>query len=112
MNTLSTLTLAELKKAVSLREKIEDLQSELDKILGGTGSPAPAARTGRGKMSVAGRARVSAAQKARWAKIKGTKTAQPKSKGRRKMSAAGRAAISKAAKARWAKAKAAGKSKL
>lgn len=112
MNTFETLTVAQLKKAITLREKIEALQSELNKIMGGSGSSAPAAKTGRGKMSAAGRARVAAAQKARWAKIKGTKPAEPKTKSKRKMSAAGRAAISKAAKARWAKAKAAGKAKL
>jgi hypothetical protein len=64
----------------------------------------------KGKMSAAGRAAIRAAQKARWAKIKGT--AKPAKKAKRKMSAAGRAAISAAAKARWAKAKAAGKSRL
>jgi hypothetical protein len=64
-------------------------------------------------MSAAGRAAIRAAQKARWAKIKGTTaSAKPAKKARRKMSAAGRAAMSAAAKARWAKAKKAGKSRL
>ncbi len=118
MNSFDTLSVAQLKKAVSLREKIESLQSELNKILGGSSAAAP--KTGRRTMSAAGRARVAAAQKARWAKSKASRDLKKASqdnkkirhKGKRKMSAAGRAAISKAAKARWAKAKAAGKSKL
>jgi hypothetical protein len=53
------------------------------------------------------------AQKARWAKIKGTTpSAKPAKKANRKFTAAGRAALSAAAKARWAKAKKAGKSRL
>lgn len=66
-------------------------------------------------MSAAGRASVSAAQKARWAKIKGAKPASKSIKAgakaptkKRQMSAAGRKRISKVAKARWAKVKAAG----
>ena len=54
-------------------------------------------------MSVAGRAKVAAAQKARWAKIKKAKQAIKPAK--RKMSAAGRAKIAAAQKARWAKVK-------
>jgi hypothetical protein len=54
-----------------------------------------------------------AAQKARWAKIKGkAASAKPAKKAKRKFSAAGRAALSAAAKARWAKAKKVGKSRL
>jgi len=54
----------------------------------------------RGKMSAAGRARIAAAQRARWAKIRGT---VPK---RRTMSAEARRKIAAAQRARWAKAKA------
>jgi hypothetical protein len=64
----------------------------------------------RGGMSAAGRARIAAAQKARWAKSKAVKVAPPAAakpaKKKRKMSAAGRARIGAAAKARWAKIKA------
>lgn len=51
------------------------------------------------------RARMAAAQQARWAKIKGTGAtdSRPAKKGKRRLSAAGRAAISAAAKARWAR---------
>jgi len=62
-------------------------------------------------MSAAGRAKVAAAQKARWAKIKAAKgktsVVAPAKKARKKMSAEARAKIAAAAKARWAKVKAA-----
>lgn len=112
MNTIASLTVAQLKRAISLREKIESLQSEFDRLTGGAGSTTPAPKTGKRKMSAAGRARIVAAQKARWAVIRGKKAKQPKVKAKRKMSAAGRAAISAAAKARWAKVKSEGKTQL
>jgi len=59
------------------------------------------------KISAAGRARIAAAQKARWAKLKaGVKAPVSKPKVRRKLSAEGRARIAAAAKARWAKVRA------
>jgi hypothetical protein len=61
-------------------------------------------------MSAAGRARIRAAQKARWAKVKkASKPAEMPKKKKFTMSAAAKAAIGKAAKARWAKLKAAQK---
>jgi hypothetical protein len=59
-------------------------------------------------MSASARARIAAAQKARWAKVKGNGGSGP----RRRMSSAARAKIAAAAKARWAKAKAAGRKSL
>jgi len=59
----------------------------------------------RGKMSTAGRARIAAAQRARWAKIK-TNTTESKvvtSPQKRTMSAAGRKRVAAAQRARWAK---------
>jgi len=106
---LSSLTVTQLRRAAGLKEKIEALYKELASILGVPASgPAKAPR--KRKMSAAGRARVAAAQKARWAKVKAAKPAKPAKK--RKMSAAARAKISAAAKTRWAKAKAAGKKSL
>lgn len=63
----------------------------------------------KGKFSAAGLARLRAAQKARWAKIKlakGGQEAKPEKQSRRKMSAAGRAKIAAGARARWAKVRA------
>jgi len=59
--------------------------------------------TPRKKRSAAARRRMAAAQKARWAKAKGTEEVPTPKK--RRMSAAGRKAIAAAQKARWAKAK-------
>jgi len=53
-------------------------------------------------MSAASRAKISAAQKARWAKVKGPKVVPIKT-GKRHISAAGLARIRAATKARWAR---------
>jgi hypothetical protein len=140
--TMINATPAQLRKAANIKERIDALQNELNEILGGeVPTPAQAEAPKRRKVSAAGKARMRAAQLARWAKIKGT-SAKSGRKAKRKMSAAGlaniragvakrmaaqgkavqkpkikrsaawRAAVSAAAKARWAKAKAQGKSRL
>src|SRR5438093_11399568 len=57
---------------------------------------------GPGKMSAAARARISASQKARWARARGRKVVSIGPK-RRRISAAGLARIRAAQRARWAK---------
>jgi hypothetical protein len=61
---------AQLKKAVAIKERMEQLEKDLTGILG---IPEPMAVGGvvrrRKKMSAAARARISAAMKARWAKV-------------------------------------------
>lgn len=110
MTTFNKLTVAQLRRAVSIKEQIEELQAELASLLG-DGDSTPAIGRGGNHMSAAGRARIAAAQKARWAKVKaGEGNDAPKK--RRKLSAEGRARIAAAAKARWAKARAAGKNRL
>src|SRR5208282_320951 len=105
--------------AADLKEKIAELEKQLEQILGAEAASIapsrPAAK--KGGMSAAGKARIAAAQKLRWAKDKATKSAaklkaSPARKKRGGMSAAARAKISAAAKARWAKAKAAGRKSL
>ena|SRR5664279_1091383 len=135
-------TPTQLRKAADIQERIQSLQDELGQLLGGTVStPAQMTEEPRKyKFSAAARARMRSAQKARWAKIKGTAptTAAPKrkmsaeglaniragvakrmaaqgkavKKTKRKMSAAAKARLSALAKARWAAAKKAGKSSL
>jgi hypothetical protein len=108
------LTSKQLRQAANLKEKIVALEKELNQLFGSTAKPVtgPAPKK-RWKMSAAGRARIAAAAKARWAKVKGQKTAaKPVKKAKRKMSAAARAKIAAAAKARWKKAKAQGKNSL
>ena len=69
-------------------------------------------KAGRKIMSAAARAKIAAAQKARWAKAEGKSAPSPVKQGKRKMSAAAKARLSQLAKARWAKVRAAGKKKL
>ena len=113
------LSSTQLRKAADLKERIDSLTSELASILGGISSlnpqPLPPKAGGR-HMSAAGRARIAAAARARWAKVRAAKSeaaAKPAVKvTRRTMSSAARVKIAAAAKRRWAKAKAAGKSRL
>ena len=100
MTTLSNISVDQLKRAVAVREQIESLERELAAILG---EPGGNGRRGRRTMSASARAKIAAAQRARWAKQKGK---------RRTMSAAARAKIAAAARARWAKAKAANRRTL
>lgn len=119
ITNVSHLTTGQLNKIIAIKEKIETLQRQIDSITGdndGTLSPtnggAPIKR--RRGMSRAGRARIAAAQRARWAKVKRNgkaAPATPKKKDRRS-SPAVRAKLAAAARARWAKAKAAGKQTL
>ena len=120
LSIMLNLTSKQLRHAADLKEKIDGLETELATIFGGNGSRMPSpfksAKTAKKKgMSAAGRARIAAAQKARWAKVKAAKPANAgvKTTAKRKvMSAAQKAKISAAAKKRWAKAKAAGKNSL
>jgi hypothetical protein len=110
-NSLRDLSVAQLKKAVAIKERIEQLEKELTGLLGSSEATTAGTKVdGRRKMSAAARAKISAAAKARWAKVKSenNSTAKP-AKAKRTMSAAARAKISAAAKARWARVKAAKK---
>ena len=86
------------------RDKMARQLNGLDaaiQALSGLNSTRSAAR-GPKKMSAASRAKISAAQKARWAKVKGQKVV-PIGTGKRHISAAGLARIRAATKARWAR---------
>jgi hypothetical protein len=112
--SIQSLTATQLRNAADLKEKIAGLEKQIAAILGSATSSVAKAPKKKG-MSAAGRAKVAAAQKARWAKIKAAKPAvkiKPVKKARKKMSAAAKANLSKLAKARWAKIKATGKKKL
>jgi hypothetical protein len=93
---ITTLSPTQLRKAADIQEKIEALQDELNEILGGeVSTPAQATEAPKKrKFSAATKARMRAAQQARWAKIKGTvPSVSPVKKGKRKMSAQGLANI-------------------
>ncbi len=112
MENLSN-TLAALR---SEKKQMEIRVDELDAVIrsiealtevNGTGSRPTGARS-RSVISAAGRQRIAAAQRARWAKIR--KESQPTARGKvtampvkRTISAAGRQKIAAAQRARWAK---------
>jgi hypothetical protein len=87
----------QLRKAADIQERIQSLQSELNQILGASGPTETAAIEApkKRKFSAYIRAKMRAAQKARWAKIKGTApSAKPAPAAKkRKMSAQGLANI-------------------
>jgi len=128
---ISTLTPQQLRQAADLKENIDELQEQLDAILGGGEIPSPFAReepgrpeNGRRKrrkqVSAEGRANIAAAAKARWAARRMGKTSAavagepepPFEKPKRKRSRAWRKALSAAMTARWARARMAGESSL
>ena len=117
MTNLANLTTSQLKSIIAIKEQIEALQGQIDSIADGGGEipiPFTDGTPKKRRMSRAGRAAIAAGQRARWAKVKETKSsdAKPAKKGKHRMSAAGRAAIRAAVNARWAKARAARKTKL
>src|SRR6266704_2288997 len=112
---ITILSATQLRQAANLKEKIAGLEKELNQMLGTKAVSTAAKPAKRGGMSAAGKARIAAAQKLRWSKIKAAKgkpaakTAAKPAKKKFTMSAAAKAKISAAAKARWAKIKAAKK---
>ena len=97
-----------MRGAAALKEKIQSLEKGLNQLLGSsTKSVAHAVPKKKWKMSAAGRAKISAAAKARWAKVKGRKLSVKRvKKAKRKMSAAAKAKLSAKMKMIWAKRKA------
>ena len=102
---------------INEKARVEARLTAINRVLGGdvvvTAAPI-ATQGGRRTFSAATKAKMAAAQKARWAKLKGNNSAPaaatvsaPVPKKKRKLSAAGKAAIIAATKARWAKVNAA-----
>ncbi|MGO8763688.1 MAG: hypothetical protein ACLQSR_00965 [Limisphaerales bacterium] len=86
MSSLSNLSAKQLRQAAELKDQIVSLQSELNRILGGSSAmPVEAAEVAE---------------------------AAPRRRKRKPMSAAAKAKIAAAARLRWKKAKAAGKNRL
>jgi hypothetical protein len=94
-NLSSALNQLEQERA-RLSSRLEQLNRAVSALTG-------ARSNRRGKISAAGRARIAAAQRARWAKVKGRKVVSIGSRRRHKMSAAAIARIRAAQKVRWAK---------
>jgi len=70
-NLLAELSVQQLKQAVTIREKIGDLEKELGRIISGSPGVKKATPARKRRMSAAARAKISVAMKARWAKRKG-----------------------------------------
>lgn len=115
MATFHELSTAQLRQALQLREQIEALQQKLGELLGGGKPTAPTAkakkpvgrRGGKRQMSDEARAKIAAAQKARWAKTKApaapvAKAGAKATKKKGGLTNEGRAKLAAAMKARWA----------
>jgi hypothetical protein len=112
--SIASLSIAQLQEAIVIKKQIVSLHEQLAKLVWDkhesiTAPKVPAKKARKG-ISAAGKARIVAAQKARWAKVKGAAPAAPApstpvKKTRQGMSAAGKAKIAAAQKTRWAKVK-------
>ena len=69
-NSLASVSIKDLKRAVVLKEKIAALNKELAAIVGSSEGAADAKPAKKRGMSAAGRAAISRAAKLRWAKWK------------------------------------------
>jgi hypothetical protein len=70
---INDLSIKQLKKVLTLKERIARLEAELTKLTGAATASETKTQRRKGKMSASGRARIAAAQKKRWAKIKAAK---------------------------------------
>lgn len=76
MKTLLSLSSAQLKKAATIKDRINKLEKQLSDLLGASAPATTAAATKapkKRKFSAAGLARIRAAQKLRWAKVHAAK---------------------------------------
>ena len=100
LENLSSIVKQLGKERDRLRQQLSGLNAALEAFAGvyrGNNGIRP-----RRKISAKGRARIAAAQRARWAKVKGQKVV-PITKPKRTMSASARQKIAAAQRARWAK---------
>jgi hypothetical protein len=105
MNLLD-LSSEQLKRAASIKEKIETLNRELRSILGSSAN-SRIASTEKRTMSSSVKKKIAAAQKARWANLRGRNSATPSIKPnarvkKKTFSAVTRAKLSAKLKAYWA----------
>ena len=81
MTNLHDLTTSQLNRIIAIKEQIETLQGEIESIAGDGGEvpfPFPGDNPRKRRRSAVVRARMAAAQKARWAKIKAEQAKQAK----------------------------------
>jgi hypothetical protein len=74
MNSFSNLSAQQLRRAAAIKEQIQSLENDLNRIFGSPAKAAPqSAVKPRRKMSAAARKKISAAARARWAKVRAGK---------------------------------------
>jgi len=96
------LSTRNLEQALSIRRQIDALERRLRGLVrGGAATTAPR-RGGRRRMSAAARAKIAAAARARWARIKGRTGPKAGKKRKDGITASGRRRLSQLMKARWA----------
>jgi hypothetical protein len=103
------VSLKTLEEALAIRRQIDNLEKRLSSILRGA-PPATRRPMGGPYFSPSTRAKLSAAARARWARIRGGATTATPARKKGQLTAAGRRKLSQLMKARWAaRRKAAGK---
>jgi hypothetical protein len=97
-------SLQSLEKALSIRQQIDTLENRLAGLLERTISSGSTIGKGRRRMSASSRAKIAAAARARWAKVRAGQdgTSKPRAKRGGGITAAGRRRLSQLMKARWA----------
>lgn len=96
MESITSLSPKALRRAADIRERIDALQQELNRLLGGSGATGMQATPSGRRFSAASRAKMRRAQKARWARVKQAQggsgaAAQPRSQARFERGAGNRA---------------------
>lgn len=102
MNVLD-LTVNQLKRAAAIKQQIEDLNKELNSILG-VRPKSPGVSPSKRTMGASVRKKIAAAQKARWARLRSARPTKPSANKAKKktMTPAARAKLSAKLKAYWA----------
>ena len=111
-NSLTAMPIQQLKRAIVIREQIDALKLELNELMGvsalipadGNGATARFDSVKTRGLSLAGRARIAAAQRLRWSRFhaeRGTEMVAERAPKSQRLSAEGRARVSAAVKARW-----------
>src|SRR6266542_4666072 len=98
------ISVKSLEQAISIRRQIDNLQRRLSSILGGGAPPTmTTTRPAAGRyFSPSTRAKLSAAARARWAKLRGGATTATSARKKGQLTPAGRRKLSQLMKARWA----------
>lgn len=96
------ISLDSLEEALSIRRQMDTLEKQLGALLGRTISSDSTTGKGHRHMSAATRAKIAAAARARWARVKGRQTTIAHKSKKGGLTPAGRRRLSQLMKARWA----------